>query len=153
MTPANPTKHATTCKHCGQVFRAFTFGLPEKEAPPPDRLIQFVMALGNHLGSHTEAYQKLAGTLQEFSGMLIVAEYSTDDPGLLARFDATRADVHQETRKHFIDDAGLATIVSRMGPSPTPETVLAVMTELRNTYEELGDYAPKFKPETVQLKA
>ncbi len=152
MTPAATTeKHTTKCKYCKQAFKAFTFGTPAADQPPPERLIKFIMALGAHIASHKDEYQKLAGTLQEFSGLLIMNEFETDDPGLLARIDAIRSSVHQQSAKHFMNDEDLQTLVDRLGPQPAPETVLEILTQMRDLYEELGDWTPAARPETVEL--
>lgn len=143
MTPTE--KHTTKCRECPQAFSASTMGIPIIGETAPAKVMKFVMALADHLATkHRPTMDKLSGSVQDFTGLLIVNNFETDDPGMLERADAIRFDIHKRTRKHFITDAAILDLVSRIGlDEPHAAAVITLIKGVRDVYEETGDWTPE----------
>lgn len=145
----NIGKYLTTCRHCPQQFRSAAFDMPVFGEQPPERLMKFVMGLADHMnGKHRDIMKQVGGTIQDFTGIMILNQFAFTDPALEARADAIRADVHKRTRRYFYNDAAILDLVSRLGLDPEQEqTVGALMRAMRDTYEELGEWSPEKQAE------
>jgi len=154
MNP-QPIKYLTTCRHCPQQFNALSFGVPIIGQPIPERVVKFVSALGEHLVSkHKDLMQQLSGSIQDFTGLMLINQFESTDPGLNARADAIRADIHRRTRKHFITDAAITDLVARIGLDPEQEkAVAALMQGMRDAYEEKGEWSPEKQAQKILVTA
>jgi hypothetical protein len=156
MTPEKPQKVLTACRHCRQQFSAYPFGMPTAGEAPSDRLAKFVFSvLGEHLnGKHHEIMKSAGQTVQLFTGLLIVNQFDTQDAGLDARTNAIRGEIHRRTRKHYVTDAAILDLVSRIGLDPDPaNTVAALMRGMRDAYEETGEFSPEKQAEHMVVLA
>jgi hypothetical protein len=144
MTPPPIIKHTTTCRECGQEFKASPLGIAVIGETAPARVVKFVMALAEHFATqHRDKMQALSNSIQDFTGLLILNEFDTDDPGLRQRTDQVRGDIHKRTRQYFVTDAAILDLVSRVGLDPEHEkTVAALMRGMRDAYEETGAFTP-----------
>ena len=154
MNP-QPIKFLTACRHCPQQFNAASFGVPIIGQPIPERVVKFVSALGEHVVMrHKDIMQQLSGTIQDFTGLMLINQFETADPGLNARADAIRSDIHRRTRKHFITDAAITDLVSRIGLDPEhEEAVVKLMQGMRDAYEERGEWSPEKQAEKILVNA
>lgn len=121
------------------------------ETSAPAHIIQFVMALSAHLtDKHRPEIDAMSVGIQDFVGLQTLNHFETTDPSVEARIERVRYMLHKNTRKIFFTDAAITDIVERMElEEDQAATVAAAMREMRDVYEESGNWAP----EKIALKA
>jgi hypothetical protein len=139
---------------CQQPFEAYPLQLPAVGEKPNERVISFITGLGAHLATvHRADMETISGTLQDFTGLLIMSQFETADKPLAARIEQTRAEIHKRTTgPNFIKRAQLRELIERIGLSPEHfDTVVALMSETCDMYESIGNWDPQMQAETAAL--
>lgn len=151
MSPAQ--KYITNCRNCQQTYTASAVEIPIIGQPPSARLVKFVTALGEHMATaHPEKIKALQRDVESFTGLLIMSEFETRDPGLSKHIDRTRSAIHQRTRVHFVTNEAIAMLISRLNLSDEhAATVTALVQELRDAYEEQGNWTPDNQAEKALI--
>lgn len=137
-------KYQTTCRICGQVFRAAPLDIPII-GQADRRLVQFVQALASHIQKeHPDTMNLVASNIQEVTGFLVLSTFRIEDPTLTARFQSMRYALQTVTRQNRVDDKTILDKLAGLGLSqPEIETVAPLVKDLRDFLCEEGSYKPK----------
>jgi hypothetical protein len=142
----------TTCRECGQQFKANPLDVPIIGEQPNAKTLRFVEALGKHIQKHhPQAGMFITSIGMQFQGYVITKCYETQDPGLLEIQEQLRAHVYRMTRKNYITDAVILDIVARLGfDEEDGRPIVAAFRDMRDALTETGKYKAQPPAETAQ---
>ena len=143
----SPLEFLTVCRLCQQPIR---FGVPIIGEKPEAQATRYVQILQQHIDAkhfrQAAQIRKMAGTFAEtFGYLLIVQAFHTAEPALLGAYDASRAPIHDLTRKYRLPDDDLYKLIDEATPaSPFKkglvDAAMPLARKIRDILQESGEY-------------
>jgi len=117
------------CNLCSRLFAGPQLVLVGKGVDAPNnRLMQFLSKLTAHITEvHMDSAKGIFLAAQEYQGMLILANYSTESDALKTQLDLCRWNVHQKTLSMRFTDEQISEWVGKVLPD------LMTLAEMRDT--------------------
>jgi hypothetical protein len=102
-------RHITKCRFCNKEFLAPALALPTIGEPPSKNVERYIEVLAKHIvTAHQAEWQQILAISAQFTGILVLRQFDTQDEALCRAEDIARYQVHQITRRNLPPtDAGL----------------------------------------------
>lgn len=140
----------TKCKHCGESFHSVRVPIIGQEQT---QFMNFMGKLVAHLQKkHPEAAAQMFALQAEFSGMLMLNQFTTMDEQLNREQDQKRHKIFLKCQRAFVSDATIKQRVRQLcdeselselrlvANSPFELSVCALLKEFRDVLGEIGLY-------------
>ena len=106
------------CTHCHRIFAGPSMLIVGRKLDAHNnRIAQFVQKLTEHMFTeHRQEAQQVLLEGNEYQGMLILSNFTTEDKSMKEQFDVVRWKVHQKTLQARFTDADIESWVGQVLP-------------------------------------
>lgn len=118
-----------SCVHCGKTFYGPRFGIAVvRDRNQMHSMAKFFVSLKQHLADeHAQEAGNIMAAEAEFTTMMVLSRFRSNDPQLQKKLDMSRWNVHQNTLALKVSDEEIAASVAAILPE------LLSLAEMRDT--------------------